>query len=53
MEENKKTKQELLEQSQKLAEKHTEIKSVIIGMLDEMDKIEVEYNEIIEQIKKN
>jgi len=51
-EKNKKTKQELLEDAQKLTEKHAELKSVIMNMLDEMDKIELEYNKIIEEIKK-
>lgn len=53
MEENKKNKQELLEETKKLAEKHAELKSVVIKILDEMDKIELEYNKIIEEIKKN
>jgi uncharacterized coiled-coil DUF342 family protein len=53
MEDNKKTKQDLLEEAKKLAEKHAELKAVVINMLDEMDKIESEYNKIIEEIKKN
>jgi len=51
--ENKKTKSELLEYVKELADKHAELKSVVVGMLDEMDKIEVEYNKTIEEIKKN
>ncbi len=53
MADDKKNKQELLEEAKKLAEKHAELKSAVINMLDEMDKIELEYNKIIEEIKKN
>lgn len=52
MEENKKNKQVLLEYVKELADKHAELKSVVINMLDEMDKIEIEYNRTIEEIKK-
>ena len=51
--ENKKNKTELLEIAKDLADKHNELKSVVISMLDEMDKIELEYNKTIEEIKKN
>jgi Asp-tRNA(Asn)/Glu-tRNA(Gln) amidotransferase A subunit family amidase len=53
MGENKLNKQELLELAKKLADKHAELKEVVINMLDEMDKIELEYNKIVEEIKKN
>jgi molecular chaperone GrpE (heat shock protein) len=53
MEDNKKTKQDLLEETKKLAEKHAELKSVVIKMLDEMDNVELEYNKTIEEIKKS
>jgi len=53
MSENKKNKQELLEYVKQLAEKHTELKSVVMRMLDEMDKVELEYNKTIEEIKKS
>jgi len=53
MEENKKNKKDLLEYAQKMAEKHAELKSIVISMLDEMDKIELEYLKTIEEIKKN
>jgi regulator of replication initiation timing len=52
MEEKKISKQELLEQIKKLADKHADLKNTIISMLDEMDKIELEYNKIREEIKK-
>jgi hypothetical protein len=48
----KKNKQELLECAKKLAEKHAELKSVVINILDEMDKLELEYIKTIEEIKK-
>ena len=47
-----KTKNELLELAGKLAEKHAELKSIVMNMVDEMDKIELKYNKIIDEIKK-
>lgn len=44
-------KNEMLEIAGKLAEKHAELKSVVMNILDEMDKIELEYKKIIEEIK--
>lgn len=49
----KKSKQELLEETKILATKHAELKSVVLDLLEEMDKIEIEYNKKIEEIKKN
>jgi len=51
--ENKKSKQELLECAQKLADKHAELKLVIEDMLKEMDAIEMEYIKVLEEIKKS
>lgn len=51
--EEKKNKTELLELAKKLADKHAELKSIVTGMLDEMDKVELEYNKVIEEIKKS
>ena len=51
--EEKRNKTELLEIAKKLADKHAELKSVVIGMLDEMDRVELEYNKVIEEIKKS
>ena len=48
MEENK---QILLEKAKKLAEKHEELKLVVIKILNDMDSIELEYNEIVKKIK--
>jgi|LFRM01.2.fsa_nt_gb hypothetical protein len=49
----KKNKQELLEETKALAIKYDELKSVVLGLLEEMDKIEIEYNKKIQEIKKN
>ncbi len=53
MEENKKSSQELMDICKSLAEKHAELKQTVLDMLDEMDKIELEYIRIIKEIKKN
>jgi len=50
--EEKKTKQELLEELKVLADKHSQLKQAVEDMLDEMDKIELRYIEITEEIKK-
>ena len=57
--ENKKNKQELLKESQDLAEKHAQLKKTIDSMVNALDnavielgEIEVEYNKVIELIKK-
>ena len=51
--EEEKTKQELLIEAQQLAEKHQELKKTILKMLDDLDKIEIEYNRIVDKIKEN
>ena len=51
--EDKKTKQELLEYAQKLADKFADLKITVLAMLDEIDKIEIEYNKTKELIKKS
>lgn len=48
-----KRKKELLEEAGNLADKHAELKSVVIKILDEMDAIELKYNKIKEEIKNN
>jgi len=44
-------KQELLKKAGELADKHAELKKVILVMLDDLDKIEKEYIETIKKIK--
>lgn len=44
-------KNELLEEARKLAEKHDQLKRLIYQMLDDLDKIELEYLEKIKKIK--
>ena len=51
--EDKKTKQQLFEHAQKLMEKLLDLKLTITEMLDEMDKIQIEYNNTVEEIKKS
>ena len=46
-----KNKNELLQEAKQLADKHSELKSVVIKILDDMDKIETEYQKIIKEIK--
>ena len=57
--ENKKNKQELLKESQDLAEKHAQLKIVIESMVNaldksvaELDEMEKRYNTVIDLIKK-
>ena len=57
--ENKKNKQELLKESQDLAEKHAQLKKVIESMVNaldksvaELDEMEKRYNTVIDLIKK-
>lgn len=51
MEQEQKTKQELLEIAKQLAEKHSFLKETVLDILIDIDKIEKEYLEIIKQIK--
>jgi len=44
-------KQELLKEVGELADKYTELKKVILVMLDDLDKIEKKYIETIKKIK--
>ena len=53
MEEKKKTKQELLDYIRELADKHEELKIVIKDMVNELDRIELEYIKAMDEIKKN
>ena len=46
-----KTKQELLDEAGKLADRHNELKSFVIDLLNEMDRIQIEYIKIKEQLK--
>jgi len=46
-----KSKQELLEEARLLANQHTELKTTITKMLDELDIIELKYNEVANIIK--
>jgi hypothetical protein len=49
--ENKKSQKELIDYAAQLADKHAELKAVVTKILDEMDKIELEYLKVKEEIK--
>jgi len=46
------TKQEMLDKIKILADKHLELKKTITKMLDDLDAIQLEYNNLIEKVKK-
>lgn len=46
-----KSNKELMDEAGMLAERHAELKVVVLRILDEMDAIEVQYNKIKEEIK--
>jgi hypothetical protein len=47
------TKKQLLEKAKEIAQKHSDLKITIEKMLDDLDNLEIEYNEIIKKIKNN
>lgn len=46
-----KNKQELLDEVKVLADKHAELKKIVLDILDEMDRIELECIKIKEKIR--
>ncbi len=46
-----KEKEILFKKAQELSKKHKELKSAILQMVDELDKIELEYKKTIKKIK--
>ena len=51
MENIKKSKEELLEEARNIAKQHSELKTVILKMLDDLDMLELKQQNIFEQIK--
>lgn len=47
------TKQEMLERVKALADKYLGLKKTVLEMVDELDKIEKEYTELVKKIKES